>query len=357
MEQITLYYREGTSDKCYRARIEPKENGYVVLFAYGRRGSTLNTGTKTESPVPYEQAKAIYEKLVKEKQSKGYTVGTDGTPYQHTDKANQSTGIHCQLLNPVEEDQIEQLIQSPEYWMQEKFDGRRLLIRKVGSTITGINRLGLAVAVPESLVSELAHCPIDLILDGEAIGDTFCAFDLLQVKDEPTRRLGYHQRYLRLMNVMASFRHPHIHIPETHFLESDKREAFHRFKRDGCEGVVFKRQTAPYTAGRPSSGGPQLKFKFCETASFVVGKINAKRSVSLLLFDGDRIVGAGNVTIPANHEIPKPGDMVECRYLYAFRGSGCIYQPVYLGKRQDITAEECVVTQLKYKAEALQVAA
>ena len=40
---------------------------------------------------------------------------------------------------------------------------------------------------------------------------------------------------------------------------------------------------------------------------------------------------------------------MECRYLYAFKESGSIYQPVYLGAREDIRAEECTTTQLKLK--------
>src|SRR6266478_745084 len=56
-ERITLYYREGSSDKVYQASIEPKGELFVVNFAYGRRGSTMNTGTKTSSPVDYETAK------------------------------------------------------------------------------------------------------------------------------------------------------------------------------------------------------------------------------------------------------------------------------------------------------------
>ena len=73
MENITLYFRQGSSDKIYQAAIEPKDGGYTVNFAYGRRGSTLSTGTKTQSPVPYAEAKAIFDKLVKEKIAKGYT--------------------------------------------------------------------------------------------------------------------------------------------------------------------------------------------------------------------------------------------------------------------------------------------
>jgi bifunctional non-homologous end joining protein LigD len=72
--------------------------------------------------------------------------------------------------------------------------------------------------------------------------------------------------------------------------------------------------------------------------------------------EGDKLVPAGNVTIPPNHDIPQVGTVCDVRYLHVFRESGCIYQPVYLGPRNDIPANECVVEQLKYKAES-QVAA
>ena len=352
MENITLYFRQGSSDKIYQAAIEPKGGGFTVNFAYGRRGSTLSTGTKTQSPVSHAEAKAIYEKLVKEKTAKGYTPGADGTPYRQTEKENQTTGIHCQLLNPVEEHDAEKLIEDSAYWMQEKWDGRRLLIRKQDGKVTGINKLGLAVALPEPLVLDANHCDMDFILDGEAIGDMLCVFDVLLIGDEEIGGCRYTERLLRLMNLLASFQHPSMHLVETHFTAADKRDAFEHLKSEGREGVVFKHVDAPYIAGRPASGGSQLKHKFHETASFIVGKINAKRSVTLQLLDGKSPVGAGNVTIPPNHEIPAPGQIVECRYLYAFKESGCIYQPVYLGVRDDIRAEECTTTQLKYKAES-----
>ena len=49
--------------------------------------------------------------------------------------------------------------------------------------------------------------------------------------------------------------------------------------------------------------------------------------------------------------------MVEVRYLYAFRERGSIYQPVYLGERSDIPADDCTVDQLKYKPEPSTTAA
>ena len=149
-ERVSLYYREGSSDKVYQAAIEPAGHLFVVNFAYGRRGATLTTGTKTSSPVDYAAAKNIYTKLVGEKKAKGYTEGADGTPYQHTDK--QASGILPQLLNPVEEAEVEALLRDDNYCAQEKFDGRHLLVRKQDEHIEGINKKGLVVGDRKSVV-------------------------------------------------------------------------------------------------------------------------------------------------------------------------------------------------------------
>ena len=240
--------------------------------------------------------------------------------------------------------------------MQEKKDGRRLLIRKEGSTITGINRLGLVVAVPPAIAQSAANYRRDFIMDGEAVGDVFHAFDLLSHSGEDVRGLRFADRCFRLRDLLNAFPHPHIHLVDTYCFP-EKKERFYEFMDRGKEGVVFKHVDAPYQPGKPSCGGTQFKHKFYETASFIVTKMNEKRSVSLVLFEGEKIRPAGNVTIPPNHGIPKPGTVVECRYLYAFRESGSIYQPVYLGVREDIRAAECRTEQLKYKAGEMAEAA
>ena len=348
METITLYYREGASDKVYQAAIEAAAGGYVVNFAYGRRGATLATGSKTQEPVDYAGAKRIFEKLVREKAAKGYSPGEGGTPYQHSDKS--VSGILPQLLNSICEIQIETLLEDRHHVMQEKHDGRRLMIQKQGCTITGINKLGVLTGFPAVVADEFQVGEMDFIIDGEIVGEQYHAFDLLELDGKDLRGRTYKDRYLDLMNLLASFNHRHISLVESASLPRQKRELFERIKEGGREGVVFKRNDAMYTVGRPSYGGAQLKFKFQETASFIVSKVNGKRSVSLTLFDGDRVVPVGNVTIPPNHEVPQVGAISEVRYLYAHRG-GSIFQPVYLGVRDDIPAEECVLRQLKYKSE------
>jgi bifunctional non-homologous end joining protein LigD len=61
---------------------------------------------------------------------------------------------------------------------------------------------------------------------------------------------------------------------------------------------------------------------------------------------GDGFVEIGNVKIPANFAVPEPGTLVETRYLYAYPG-GSLYQPVYLGPRNDVEYADSVKS-LKY---------
>ena len=58
------------------------------------------------------------------------------------------------------------------------------------------------------------------------------------------------------------------------------------------------------------------------------------------------VIDVGNVTILSNCEIPALGDVVEVAYSYADE-DGCLYQPVYLGKRPDIVRTACATSQLK----------
>ena len=349
-DRITLYYREGSSDKVYQAAIEPVDGLFVVNFAYGRRGSTLTTGTKTSSAVDYDTAKNIFDKLVKEKKAKGYTEGKDGTPYQHTDK--QSSGILPQLLNAIEEADVERLLCDDDYCAQEKFDGRHILIRKRDESLEGINKKGLLVGLPDTVANDIRNLPGNFIPDGESVGDVYHAFDLLELNGKDLRPFPYRTRLTYLVNLLLSgAKHDHVRLIETAFTTKQKTALWERLRRENREGIVFKRLDAPYTPGRPNSGGAQLKFKFVATLSAVVAKVNAKRSVEIKLQRGKGWIPCGNVTIPANHDIPTVGAIVEVRYLYAHRDSNALYQPVYLGLRDDVESGQCLFSQLKYKAD------
>ena len=79
--------------------------------------------------------------------------------------------------------------------------------------------------------------------------------------------------------------------------------------------------------------------------------MNAKRSVSLGLYDDDgKLINVGNVTVPNDQAIPKVGDIVDIRYLYAYP-DGSLYQPTLIGVRDDIPVSDCVASQRKFVGE------
>jgi bifunctional non-homologous end joining protein LigD len=280
-ETITLYYRESSSDKVYQAAIEPAGGLFVVNFAFGRRGSTLSTGTKNSSPVDYATAKRTFDKLVREKMAKGYTPGPDGTTYQHTDKADRATGILPQLLNPIEEKEAIRLLKDQSWSLQEKFDGRRVLIQKQGDQVTAINRKGLVIGLASSIGVSAQKIGGSFVMDGECVGDVLYAFDLLEWDGEDYRPKPYQRRLVTLARLLDTPGVAHIEMAETTTDPANKERLFRHLQADKREGVVLKRLDAPYTPGRPSSGGPALKHKFYATLSAVVSKVNPQRSVEL----------------------------------------------------------------------------
>ena len=353
IDSVELRFREGTSDKVYRASIERSGSGYAVNFAYGRRGSALNTGTKTQSPVSYAEAQGIYTKLVQSKTAKGYRVyGSGDGAIPVADDAGRDTGLRPQLPNPISENEAAAFVTSGSWCVQEKYDGRRLLLRKSGDgTVTAANRKGLAVACPDAVAAALAPVPGPLTVDGELVGERFHAFDLLESPGGNRRGLPYSARLTELESGFGAIDCSAFAVAPTVFGASAKKAFVDALRSAGKEGAVFKDLYATWTEGKPASGGPALKLKFWETCSCVVLRVNTgRRSVELAL-DGRPV---GNVTIPPNFPVPEPGQVVEIRYLYVAGVGGSLYQPVYLGVRDDIDNSECTAEaqNLKYKAAA-----
>lgn len=346
-ENIELFFKEGGSDKVYKASLTEGPKGFSVNFAYGRRGNTLTTGCKTPEPLPYEKAKKIYDKIVLEKTAKGYTEAEGAKPYTGmVDVESRDTGIRPQLLNEIEEDEVEKYISDPAWCAQEKYDGRRRLALKNAEGVFGTNRKGLTIALSEDLTKEIAEARVGThyVLDGEALGDVLMVFDYLAPGN-----YSYKERY----KVLTTMKFGNLlKLAPVAWTTKEKRDLYARLKKDNAEGIVFKKIDGEYKPGRPNTGGDQLKFKFCATATCFVDKVNtSKRSVSLGVYDkkGKPVI-VGNVTVYPNQEIPKAGTVVEVRYLYYFQG-GSLFQPVLLGPREDADENDCSLGQLKIKRE------
>jgi bifunctional non-homologous end joining protein LigD len=271
-----------------------------------------------------------------------------------TEKSGDVSGLLPQLLNPIDEVEAHSIMYFSKYIMQEKHDGRRLMVRKAGDTIEGNNRKGLVVALPQEIASAMADMP-NCVLDGELVGTTFHVFDCISLDGEDISRLGYVDRFTRMLTD-CMFCNDSVQAVHTAYTSDEKQALWDELKAADKEGVVFKEANAPYSVGRPNKGGTQLKYKFYDTLSAVVCKVNAQRSVALGLFermnqptDAGKLVNVGNVTISPNFDVPQVGEIVEIRYLYAYKG-GSLYQPTYLGKRDDLDATACTLAQVKYKS-------
>lgn len=385
-KQITLYCQQGNSDKVYIIEKVPTGSEFVINFAYGRRGSTLNTGTKTAAPVADAKADQIFDKLKNEKLAKGYFEGAPLSGYVYATSGGnvvnfpqtnggaqaqtaQPTGINVQLLNAIEDAELENFFLDDNFAAQEKFDGKRIALVLDGGEIFGVNRKGLRCGIPQTFSAAVRNIAdlckqvfstdvLQLIIDGEAIGDNFFAFDLLELNGEDFRPQAYLHRYNRLKTILCAGQPAptiaNVFCSDLIRGQQAKRDFFAAAKNRGAEGVVFKMTGATYEAGRPNSGGSQRKYKFVDSATCLVsGQNGTKNSVSLQVSDGKGgLVDIGNCTIPVNHDIPKVGALVEVRYLYAYR-NGSLYQPVYQGERTDEKTAPDAYDTLKFKAEAL----
>ncbi len=255
--------------------------------------------------------------------------------------------IH-RLLNSIDEDVARRHLADDVWCLQEKFDGKRIMVSVKDGKVEGSNRKGLFVSMPQEVVDLLAHLP-DCELDGELLGEEYMVFDLLRLDRNDLRRSSYRVRYEVLVDLLSASLGPCARVAETGWNTAEKRAFYERIAAASGEGVVFKKVNAPSAAGRPTSGGSQVKCKFYATCTCLVSAQNDQRSVKLLILDEvGQAVGVGNVTIPSNKAIPQVGALVEVRYLYAYRG-GSLYQATYLDERDDLVEGDCVLRQLKYK--------
>lgn len=349
VESISLYYRDGGSDKVYNASIIAEGDGFIVNFSYGRRGTALQAGTKTASPVTREKAQGIYEKLISEKTSKGYTPQEGGQLFAGGADAGRVSGNVPQLLNDATEAELMALLDNAGWVVQTKYDGKRIMAHRQDETVSGSNRKGLIVALPQELHDDLLTLPAETILDGELVGTTLYVFDATQWAGKSLADAPYSERLETLATGLSE--RAYVRRVETSAGQAEKAAHLERIRAARGEGVVLKRLDAPYRAGRPASGGNQRKFKFTQSVTGRVLSVGEKkRSVEVGVLtgtDAETHCCVGNVTILPNYPVPPVGALIEVKYLYYYEG-GSLYQPIYQGERDDKTCAD-LLASLKRK--------
>ncbi len=354
---VTLYCTENGSDKLYKADVAPAGDGFIVAFWFGPRTGSLQSGTKTKSPVSKDEALKIWDKLVREKKAKGYHEGADAPAYTESDGNTKDTGLRPMLLTPASEEDVMKFLVDPDWGAQEKLNGKRILIRAQAGKVVAANRRGLECIIPKGVAEALAET--DGVLDGEMVGNHYCAFDLLEDGREDLREDDYVLRHSRLVQRFGPSFFPQVQIVPLAYQSHQKRSLFETLKSKNAEGIVFKMLGGVgYRPGKVESlaKAHAVKVKFYASAECVVVGWNGERqSIALGAYDArGTLVPIGNVTVPPKYarQIPERG-VVQVRYLYATPGHQ-LYQPSLDSSsgtvvRADKTPAECLLSQLKYE--------
>jgi bifunctional non-homologous end joining protein LigD len=327
----TLYCREGRSDKEYTVMLESDGNGlYNVYGLWGPRGGSQQSARKNKEAIPLEEAARMMGRLLGEKMAKGYRAGEarESAPAPEPGEAQFISPMLCTELSLAH---IQSCITSRDMYAQPKHDGIRMQVHRIDGRVSAFSRTGKPRLLPKEVAEAVRDCDAPhkvLIVDCEFVENELFVFDMLRANGSlegwPLRkRLDWMDRFIP---ECGPFRRT-----ITAQTQEEKRIMYETLHREGGEGMVFKRANSLYSL---TVAHEWIKVKFVASATVKVLSHNARRSVNMGLEDGTDV---GSVTIPPNRDIPPVGCLIEVRYLYARRG-GCLIQPVYLGERDDTSA-------------------
>jgi ATP-dependent DNA ligase len=302
----------------YHLQLENVDDQWSVQAQWGRRGSALQSDAKA-SGVIYEEAKRVYDRILREKVGKGYQI-VEATANGHAaisvglPATKEHSGHTPELLTPIEEPEALLLAQDASWWFQQKFDGRRLAVQKTDGKYSGINKLGQIIPIDSHLAGTLNLVQAEgFLADGEITDSHFYIWDLLSVNDTDLRDQPYEIRYVHLTRLFRGV-HETLRVCQTAMTPKDKRAFVKAMHDANAEGFVCKNRYAAYAGGR---AGQHYKCKFVATASFIVGPkpdkkaTDGHRSIAVYLLAGKQPRFMGTVGVPDRYPLPRPG--ADCR--------------------------------------------
>jgi bifunctional non-homologous end joining protein LigD len=369
---VELFFQEGNSDKLYIAEVIVHDDGTCsVRVQWGRRGSSLSVGNKAVR-VSRAAADKTLDKLVREKTNKGYqhiTADTapaavappegEGSGSKAGNKKRPQVGPKAQLLNPIDDDELDRFLHDDGWVAQQKLDGIRILATVLSDRVLPTNRDGQqSDTVDAAVLAGLDALEVGTIVDGEVIGDRYWVFDVLKVGERDVTSLGVVERWQILDDELSPGFSGNIEVLPLREGTAHKRALYEQMVAQSAEGLVFKQRHAPYTAGRPSSGGPQRKHKLVKACDVIVTE-NAGNAYTMVVLDtvagkvkrhvvGKVFAGTTNGTRAWLDALLADGEepVCEVKYLYA-TDDDQLYQPVFVRVRDDKSASGCTRSQLQ----------
>ena len=362
VKSIELFFQEGSSDKVYHAQIVKDGDAYTVKCQWGRRGSSLQEGSKAVR-VPLAQAQKKFDSLVREKTGKGYQEITttvqpaavappegEGSGSKVTGKRAR-VGVKAQLAEAIDDEgALGKFLANDDIVAQQKLDGERVLVH-VNEEMLVTNREGQKKSLDVSMFSGLSYLPHGTIVDGELLGGQYWLFDVLQFAGDDIKSRGYLERFEILDGEVEPALTGDIRVLPVAVGKKAKQKLHDKLRAANAEGLIFKEREAPYTPGARSAA--MRKFKFLKSADVVILE-NAGNAYLMAVYDGKKLFEIGKVFAGTTNASRKALDsalargerpVCEVRYLYA-TDDHQLFQPVFVSPREDKAAKECLRAQL-----------
>src|SRR5882757_8420950 len=167
-------------------------------------------------------------------------------------------------LEPMAATLTQDRFSGPDWLVERKFDGIRLLAYKNGDDVQLFSRNRLPQHLP-AVAQAIASLPVhEVILDGEVTWDGhsgYHVFDILWLNGRAVTSLPLEERRALLQKL------PFI-VPMRRVELLDDEQPWERASRDGWEGVIAKRRGSPYEHRRSKHW---LKMKCEASQELVVG--------------------------------------------------------------------------------------
>lgn len=255
------------------------------------------------------------------------------------------------LATPLKIDNLPTFIESPDWCCEQKLDGQRVVVSVENGKATAVGRRNVLTIDPR-IMQAVENIKVDCVLDGELVGGKLWFFDSPTISGISEWDTPYNERR-QLLTVITK---PLIAaVPDQIGLlpsltsEADKQGLWNWCVKHGTEGLVVKKNDAPYIVGRRSLNW--LKAKFVKTCDVFILEtaIDGKRNAAVGVYNaaGD-VVPIGTVTMTDRRlTVANRGDILEVRYLYASEDSRLV-QPHVLRFRTDKPIEQCTIDQLQF---------
>lgn len=387
-ESVTLHYTDGgRSNKLYVIRLEAVGSDQFTVTGFnGKLGGSLTPQKKTPTPVPYAEAKAIFNSLEEQKRNHPktpYTVtdrkqGSGSAPPASAPAAPktsnyQTTGFVAVHPKKITEDEANRLLHNNDYIAEQKLDGEFLSLRlNSDGQVTAANKRGTGILVPRNLTTAIRQLAtisgcVSLGLAGEYLDSTLHVFTIWEKNGTSLLSLPHHLRIalkdklaseltntLLTSNSKTTFPIKFIFTAQT---QQDKLDLYDRVKQNNGEGVVFKHRESDIS----------FKFKLYETGEFLL-KANEKRSAECFAYHDGVLISLGSATIPTDavHAHIQEANLrdeplvASVKYLYLSAppatgpASGQLTQASFIRFRPEYQPSDCTTVDLKVVNKAVQ---